>query len=152
MSHKKKHTRKRKTKKSKLYSYLFHISTQPRKFLQPYRTTYCYDSEEDRNQALVFLCPRREIKVWIDWTIGKIRNKQCRHVQKCLQHGGYITLYIHIVRVFNPDLMIPKPRCGNEFVLRDRIRPRAIVPVRIYHHNKIDLSRLNAVLQRLNRY
>ncbi|MHA1112200.1 MAG: hypothetical protein ACTSRE_13925 [Promethearchaeota archaeon] len=147
MSRKKTHSKKRKAKKRKLYSYLFHISTQPRKFLQPYRTSYCFDPVEDRTRALLFLCPRHEIKTWIDWVMGKRRNG---HDYKSLLQGGYVTLYIHVVRVYTPDLIIPTPRYGKEYVVKDRLRPRAIVPIRVSYIKKIDLGRLNSTLKRLN--
>jgi hypothetical protein len=95
----------------------------------------------------LFLCPRREIKTWIDWVTGKCRDK---FYYKKMSQGGYITLYIHVVRVYTPDLIIPSPRYGNEFVVKDRIRPRVIVPVRVSLYKKIDLSKLNSTLKRLN--
>lgn len=147
MSRKKRRSNNRKAKKQKKYSYLFHISTQPRKFLQPYRTSFCYDSEEDRAQALLFLCPREEIKNWMDWVSSKSREKS---LYKKLCQGGYMTLYVHVVRVYIPDLIIPFPRYGNEFVVKDRLRPRAIVPMRFYYHKKINISKLNSTLKRLN--
>ncbi|TFG18366.1 MAG: hypothetical protein EU530_09335 [Promethearchaeota archaeon] len=129
------------------YTYLFHVSTQPRKILQPNRTSFCYKPDEDRVQALLFLCPRHEIKDWVDWVAGKRRD---RHDYKFLLKGGYITLYIHAVRVFVPDLIIPSPRYGNEFVVKDRLRPRAIIPMRFSYNKKIDLSKVNSTLKRLN--
>jgi len=96
---------------------------------------------------LLFLCPRREVKGWIDWDIEKIRDK---HIYQTLEHGDYVTLYIHIVRVHNSNLIIPYPRIGGEFVVKNRIRPRAIVPIRVSWNKRIDLSKVNSTLKRLN--
>jgi len=150
MSRKKTRSKKGRAKTRKPYTYLFHISTQPRKFLQPYRTSYCYSPDEDRTQALLFLCPRREIKDWVDWVTGKFHGKENHHTWKTLDQGGYVTLFIHVVRVYIPNLIIPSPRYGNEYVVKDRIRPRAIVPIRYSFNKRIDLSKLNSTLQRLN--
>ncbi len=150
MSHDKTRSKNKKAKKRKPYSFLFHISTQPRKFLQPYRTSFCYNPDEDRTQALLFLCPRREIKDWLCWVAEKFRGKENHRTMKTLYLGGYVTLYIHVVRIHTPDLIIPTPRYGNEYVIKDRIRPRAIVPIRYSLTKKINLGRLNSTLKRLN--
>ena len=147
MSCKKTRSKNRKSKKRKKYCYLFHISTQPRKYLQPCRTTWCFEPDEDRTQALLFLCQRREIKDWISWVMGKIRD---RHKFTKLGHGGYVTLYIHVVRVRNTDLIQPNPRIHGEFVVKDRLSPRAIVPIRVYWTKRIELTKLNSTLKRLN--
>ena len=132
----------------KQYFYLFHISAQPRKYLQPYRTTWCFEPDEDRTQALLFLCPRREIRNWISWVNGKTRDS---HLFKNLHHGGHVTLYIHIVRVKYNNLILPNPRIGGEFVSKDRLRPRAIVPIRVYSYKRTNLAKLNSVLKKLNK-
>lgn len=67
-----------------------------------------------------------------------------------MRHGGYVTLYIHVVRVYTSNLLIPNPRFGTEFVVKDRIQPRAIVPIRVSFQKKLDLSKLNSTLKRLN--
>jgi len=147
MSRTKTRSKKRKARKRKPYTYLFHISTQPRKFLQPYRTSFCYDSDEDRTQALLFLCPRHEIKDWMNWVTGKTRD---RHQYKKMDEDGYVTLFIHVVRVYTRDLIIPTPRYGEEYVVKDRLRPRVIVPVRYSFNRRTDLSKLNSTLKRLD--
>jgi hypothetical protein len=151
MSRKKAKSKHQRNKQTKPYSYLFHVSTQPRKVLQPYRTSFCYDFNEDRTQALLFLCSKKEIKDWIEWVIRKFPTKKFWYIQKTLSHGGYVTLYIHIVRMYSRDLEIPTPRYGNEFVVKKCVRPREIVPIRVYQYKKMDFSKLNSTLQRLNR-
>ena len=100
MSRKKKKLKNNYTKRSKKHKFLFHISTAPRKFLQPRRTTYYGGRDDpDRWEALLFLCTKKEIKDWINWVLTKFTNNDYRRILKNFRVGGYVTLYVHIVKV-----------------------------------------------------
>ena len=135
------------------HKYLFHISTAPRKFLQPRRTTFWGSSyDPDRWEALLFLCSKNEIRGWFDWVLKKFPNKEFWRNDKILQHGGYVTLYVHIVKVNVKDLFIPETRYGKEFVIKKALRPRKIVPVRYYPYKRTDLSGISTALKYLKKH
>jgi hypothetical protein len=135
------------------YKILCHISCAPRNFILPHRTTWNpYEYDGEREQALVFLTPFTYLKKWFDWATSKFHGSESTHNYKRLFNHGYVVLYVHLVRVPMKDIIIPKLRFLNELAIAKAIRPLAIVPVRYYFYQKINLAKVASMMKRLKQY
>nr|MDO8112960.1 hypothetical protein [Candidatus Sigynarchaeota archaeon] len=126
----------------------FHVSAAPRKVLVPHRTTW-NGGDEERQQALLFLCPLHDIKVWTDWYLSKFPKSRSKDVRDAVCKGGRLVLYVHIVRVNPADLAIPQKRFDQEFIVRKALRPLAIVPVRFTYGKPLQLSRVFSKIEQI---
>lgn len=140
----------RKKKYHSKWKFYFHLSNAPRKFLQPRSTPIASTLESnERLQPLLFLTPYNRIKSWLDWTVHKLHGQKFDKGWERLDQGGYITIYVHIVRVSPEELQTPKKRYAGEFVVKRSLRPLAVVPVRYYYYRRLDLAKVSAKVKHL---
>ncbi|HMF33497.1 MAG TPA: hypothetical protein VKK79_18890 [Candidatus Lokiarchaeia archaeon] len=143
----------RKEKYKRPYRFLFHISVAPRKYLQPRRTPFqSSTNDEDRSHPALFLCPLKDIKEWVGWVSGKTRNSSNECSRKRFGKGGFVTLYVHVVRVNPKELRIPDKRYCQEFILTKTLIPLAIIPIRYYLDRSLQLGKVASLVKQLKKY
>ena len=134
------------------YRILFHTSISPRKVLHPHITTYQWGGDFDRKQPLLFLCPFKDIRNWIDWVFEKYRPaKQKALRRQVLGKDDFVLLYVHLVRVDPKDLGVPKCRYRQEFIVKKALRPVAVVPIRYYDGRPPNLAKVSACIKRVKK-
>jgi len=132
------------------YRILFHTSISPRKVLHPKITTCQLYGDMERAQPLLFLCPFRDIRTWVDWVFKKYRPTKQKVLQRrVLAKNAPVTLYVHIVRVDPRDLGVPEIRFGQEFVVKKALRPIAVVPIRYYTGYAPNLAKVASYIQKI---
>jgi hypothetical protein len=135
---------------------LFHTSPSPRKVLTPRRTSYSNGCPEcERWESLVYLSPFKNIKAWAWWAIERLPQPELKRAYKSHEKGDPVILYVHVVEVDPGDVHILNEAKGydniGEYVTVNAVRPRAIVPIRLYHDRPLNLSRVSAVASRIKK-